>query len=280
MRKRLVLALVAFLPLLTVAPPARAQVPAPKVTITGLFDQVTSMGRNFYDGNYARDGDREWYARTRFRPDFEFAVGRTKAVLGIELDLGYGQMGPNDGGFPGNNAGQVCGFVGGCKFGTGGGLDINTDVAGLFEIKWIYTEFDLTGKDSLLPFIPVQTVARAGGQPFATIGNYKVYYANGDFAGLDLYTTFTPEIKNHLAWVDVEDTLAGGDRQPNAQTRTNRGKDYAIIESPEFTPTKGLDLKPMFSWFHADGTTAGAARRNAFNLRTVGNTMNSGLATG
>src|SRR5262249_42861724 len=35
-----------------------------------------------------------------------------------------------------------------------------------------------------------------------------------------------------------------------------------------------------FSWFHADGTTAGAARRNAFNLRTVGNTMNSGPATG
>src|SRR5499433_3980500 len=280
MRKFPVIAAIFAFALATPAPLVLAQVPAPKVTITGLFDQVTSAGRNFYDGNYSRDNDREWYARTRFRPDFEFTVGRTKAVLGIELDLMYGQGGSNDGGFPGNNSGQVCGFVGGCKFGTGGGLDLNTDVAGLFEIKWIYTEFDLTGKDSLLPFIPVQTVARAGGQPFATIGNYKVYYANGDFAGLDLYTTFTPEIKNHLAWVDVEDTLAGGDRQPNAQTRTNRGKDFAIIESPEFTPTKGLDLKPMFSWFHADGTTAGAARRNAFNLRTVGNTMNSGLATG
>ena len=274
MGKRLILALVAFLTLLTLATPSRAQVPAPKVTITGLFDQVTSMGRNFYDGNYARDGDREWYARTRFRPDFEFAVGRTKAVLGIELDLMYGQGGSNDGGFPGNNSGQPCGFNGGCHFGTGGGLDINTDVAGLFEIKWIYTEFDLTGKDSLLPFIPVLTVARAGGQPFATIANYKVYYANGDFAGLDLYTTFTPNIKNHLAWVDIEDTLAGGDRQANAQIRTNRGKDFAIIESPEFTPFKGLDLKPMFSWFHADGVTTNASRRNATNRRTVGGSMN------
>src|SRR5881296_2597526 len=170
MRQRLVLALFAFLTLLTLAPSARAQPPAPKVTISGLFDQITSAGRNFYDGNYARDGDHEWYARTRFRPDFEF--------------------------------------------------------------KWIYTEFDLTGKDSLLPFIPVLTVARAGGQPFATIANYKVYYANGDFAGLDLYTTFTPNVKNHLAWVDIEDTLAGGDRQANAQIRTNRGKDFAIIESP------------------------------------------------
>jgi len=268
----------AFVTLAAPAPVVLAQVPAPKVTITGVFDQVTSMGRNFYDGNYTRTGDHEWYARTRFRPDFEFAVGRTKAVLGIELDLMYGQGGSNDGGFPGNNSGQNCGFSGGCHFGTGGGLDINTDVAGLFEIKWIYTEFDLTGKDSLLPFIPVLTVARAGGQPFATIANYKIYYANGDFAGLDLYTTFTPNIKNHLAWVDVEDTLAGGNRYTNAQTRTDRGKDFAIIESPEFTPFKGLDLKPMFSWFHVDGVTSNSARRNATNRRTVGGSMNGAAA--
>src|SRR3989454_10028038 len=171
MRRFLVKALFTFVVLAMLAPPAFAQVPAPKVTITGLFDQVTSMGRNFYDGNYARDGDREWYARTRFRPDFEFAVGRTKAVLGIELDLMYGQGGSNDGGFPGNNSGQPCGFNGGCHFGTGGGLDINTDVAGLFEIKWIYTEVDLTRQDSLLPFIPGLTLARAGGQPVASIAD-------------------------------------------------------------------------------------------------------------
>jgi len=270
-------AVLAFVTLATPAPLV-AQAPAPKVTITGLFDQVTSAGWNFYDGNYTRTGDHEWYARTRFRPDFQFVVGRTKAVLGIELDLMYGQGGSNDGGFPGNNSGQPCGFRGGCKFGTGGGLDINTDVAGLFEIKWIYTEFDLTGKDSLLPFIPVQTVARAGGQPFATIANYKVYYANGDFAGLDLYTTFAPNIKNHLAWVDVEDSLAGGNRTANKQMQTTRGKDFAIIESLEFTPFKGLDLKPMFSWFHADGVTSVSSRRNATNRRTVGGSMNGAAA--
>src|SRR5215467_13304851 len=269
----------AFVTLAAPAPLVLAQVPAPKVTITGLFDQVTSAGRNFYDGNYARDGDHEWYARTRFRPDFQFAVGRTKAVLGIELDLMYGQGGSNDGGFPGNNSGQPCGFRGGCKFGTGGGLDINTDVAGLFEIKWIYTEFDLTGKDSLLPFIPVRTVARAGGQPFATIANYKVYYANGDFAGLDLYTTLTPDINIHLAWVDVEDQLAGQNRAP-ASARANRGKDYAIILSPEITPFRELDLKPMFSWFHADGQTSFNARRGLVNLRTVGQAINFPLGLG
>jgi len=280
MRRSVVTAVLAFVILAMLAPPVFAQAPggppAPKVTITGTFDQITAAGRNVYDGNFSRDNDREWYARTRFRPDLEFAVGRTKAVLAIELDLNYGQTGSNDGGFPGNNAGTACGFSGGCKGAgaAGGGLDINTDVAGLFEIKWIYTEFDLTGKDSLLPFIPILTVARAGGQPFGTIANYKVYYANGDFAGLDLYSTFTPDIKNHLAYVIVEDQLAGGNRTAAAQNRTNRGEDYAFIISPEFTPFKGLDLKPMFSWFHADGLTSGSSRRNAFNQRTSGGTMN------
>src|SRR5262249_25011515 len=148
MRKFPVIAAIFAFALATPAPLVLAQVPAPKVTITGLFDEVTSAGRNFHDGHHERDGDPEWSARTPLRPEFMFPVSRTKAVLGIELDLMYGQGGSNDGGFPGNNSGQPCGFRGGCKFGTGGGLDLNTDVAGLFEIKWIYTEFDLTGKDS------------------------------------------------------------------------------------------------------------------------------------
>jgi hypothetical protein len=289
MRRSVLTAVLALVILAIPALPVFAQTPppAPKVTITGTFDQMTTAGRNIYDGNFSRDGDREWYARTRFRPDFEFAVGRTKAVLGVEIDLNYGQTGSNDGGFPGNNSGQACGFQGGCKAAgsAGGGLDLNTDVAGLFEVKWIYTEFDLTGKDSLMPFIPFLTVARAGAQPFGTIANYKVYYANGDFAGLDMYSTFTPDIKTHIAFVIVEDQLAGGNRLPagttSTQNRTSRGEDYAFIISPEFTPFKGLDLKPMFSWFHADGLTSSpAARRNAFNQRTIsagnagGGTMN------
>ena len=281
MRRCLLTAVFTFVILAMLAPAVFAQTPPPepKVTITGTFDQLTTAGRNFYDGNYTRDNDREWYARTRFRPDFEFAVGRTRAVLGIELDLMYGQGGANDGGFPGNNSGQPGGFAGGTKSATGGALDLNTDVAGLFEIKWIYTEFDLTGKDSLLPFIPFLTVARAGGQPFGTIANYKIYYANGDFAGLDLYSTFTPDIKNHFAFVVVEDQLAGGNRS-TATTRTSRGEDYAFIISPEITPFKGLDLKPMFSWFHADGLTAGAARRTAANVRTVGGNIAGAAAVG
>src|SRR5262245_13680105 len=282
MRRCLVTAVLALVALATLAPAVFAQPaapPAPVVTIVGTFDQITSAGRNFYDGNFSRDNDREWYARTRFRPDLTFAVGRTKAVLGLEIDLMYGQGGSNDGGFPGNNSGAAGGFAGGTKSATNGALDSNTDVGGMIEIKWIYTEFDLTGKDSLMPFIPFLTVARAGGQPYGTIANYKVYYANGDFAGLDLYSTFTPDIKNHLAYVVVEDQLAGGNRAA-ATARTSRGEDYAFILSPEFTPFKGLDLKPMVSWFHADGLTPTAARRSATNVRSVGGNIAGQAAVG
>jgi len=280
MRRSFVIAVLALVVLAIPALPAFAQAPAapaPKVTITGLFDQITSAGRNIYDGNFSRDADHEWYARTRFRPDFEWRVGRTAAVLGLEIDFNYGRTGglQNDG-FPQNNTGSAGGFAGGVgPSAASASLGINNDVAGVIKIKYIYTEFDLTGKDSLMPFIPLQTLATAGGQGFGTIANYKVYYANGDFAGLDLATTITPDIKNHLAWVDIEDQLAGQDRTANVQQRTNRGKDFAIIESPEITPFKGLDLKPMFSWFHADGQTANnISRRNSTNLRTVGGSLN------
>src|SRR5712692_6523901 len=133
MQRFLVKTLFTFVVLAMLAAPVFAQAPAPKVTITGLFDQVTSMGRNFYDGNLARDSDREWYARTRFRPDFEFAVGRVKAVLGLEIDLQDGQSGANDGGFPGNNSGVPGGPrsqgtpTGGAKVHASANLALNTD---------------------------------------------------------------------------------------------------------------------------------------------------------
>src|SRR5881628_2871606 len=133
MRKVLTTAVFAVVALAMLAPPVLAQAPAPTVTITGLFDQVTTAGRNFYDGNYGRDNDREWYARTRFRPDFTFEVGRTKAVLGLEIDLMYGQAGPNDGGFPTNVSGSAGGGPGGTKSSTNGALDLNTDVGGMIE---------------------------------------------------------------------------------------------------------------------------------------------------
>jgi hypothetical protein len=290
MRRFTVSVVLAFAILVMLAPPGFAQAPAPKVTISGLFDQVTSMGRNTYDGNFTRNSDSEWYGRTRFRPDFEFAVGRVKAVLGLEIDLQYGQSGTNDGGFPGNTSGSAGGFGAGasggragqtppgCKVNTNGCLDINTDVGGMIEIKWVYTEFPLTGKDSLLPFIPVETMARAGGQPFDTLAQYKLaQYANGDFAGVSAITTFTPNIKTNLAYVIIEDQLAGANRGL-AAAKTGRGEDWAFIFSPEFTPTKGLDIKPLLSYIHVDGQTSGTVRRNLANVGTVGGTLNGNSA--
>jgi hypothetical protein len=286
MRRFIVTAVLAFAILVMLAPPGFAQAPAPKVTISGLFDQITSMGRNTYDGNLTRNSDSEWYARTRFRPDFEFAVGRVRAVLAFEIDLAYGQMGPNDGGFPGNASGSaggaatVAGQPPATKVNTNGSLDINTDVGGMIEIKWIYTEFPLTGKDSLLPFIPVETMARAGGQPFDTLGQYKLaQFANGDFAGVSAITTFTPNIKTNLAYIIIEDQLAGANRG-NPSLKTGRGEDYSVLFSPEFTPTKGLDLKPLFNWIHADGQTSGTVRRNLTNTGTVGGALNAVGARG
>src|SRR5438132_9021984 len=186
MRKFLVIAVVAFVTVAMLAPPVLAQAPAPKVTITGLFDQVTSFGKNYSDGNASRDSDHEWYARTRFRPDFTFEVGRTKAVLGIEIDLTYGRIGQRTGG-PGKNVqgAYTGGFLGNqldTHAGTTADSSLNTDVTGVMEMKWVYTEFDLTGKDSLLPFIPVETRGRAGLQPFGDLTDKtKVAYATGDF---------------------------------------------------------------------------------------------------
>jgi len=96
MRRMVLAAVLAVAMLAMLVPPAMAQ--TPKVTITGLFDQVMSVGKNYSESNFSRDSDQEWYARTRFRPDFTFEVGRVKAVMGLELDLTYGQVGSCGGG--------------------------------------------------------------------------------------------------------------------------------------------------------------------------------------
>lgn len=280
MRKVLIVAVfaVAFLGML--APPVFAQAPAPKVTITGLFDQVLSGGQNFYDGNYSRNGDREWYARTRFRPDFVFEVGRTKAVLGLELDADYGQTSTCGAG-PGKAPFSCTGM----HFGSTASAGLNTDVAGIVEIKWMYTEFDLTGKDSLMPFIPVLTVARAGLQAFGTLASYKVTYANGDFAGFSAVSTFAPNIKTNVTFVVVEDEIAGTgglpqNRGAGAGARVTRGKDNAWILSADITPFQGLDVKPLYSYFRADGTTSGSARRTATDRFVGGGASNAVLNGG
>ncbi len=258
------------------APMAYAQAPAPKVTINGIIDSVSSLSRNMstVELNYTRTGDQEWYARTRGRFDITGEIGKARAVLGLEIDATWGQTGNADSAAAGSfacaantGAGGITGAVT-CpqqRSGSQGGFDLNTDVPGIIEVKWLYTEFPL-------PLIPVPTVVRLGAQPWAA--TYKLaVLATGDFAGVNLTSTITPNVKFNLAYAQVEEAGSGADDYPwipgsSSQTSYTqaRGEDYAIVASVEVTPFKGLDLRPIYSYFYANGSTNIAARQGRGGL--------------
>jgi hypothetical protein len=285
-----------------VAPPdvfAQAAAPTPKATITGFIDNVGTFTQNMSssDLNWNRNRDQQTYGRTRGRFDIVGEVGQAKAVFGFEIDAYWGQTGfidSNNG--PGcvtggTSATVQCGSVG---TGSESSFDLNTDTQGNLQIKWLYTEFPL-------PLVPIPIIARLGAQPFATAANYKLgVYANGDFAGVNLYATFSPTFKTQFTYVAVDENLLGkgttgvaansvspvlpfttslqnkcitgtavttGGISTVAGTVTanctpqSRGDNWAIIASPEITVMKGLDIKPMYSWFSATGLTSSAARQ-------------------
>lgn len=124
-----------------------------------------------------------------------------------------------------------------------------------------------------MPLIPVPTVARIGAQPFGSAATYKLAtYAGGDFAGLNLVTTITPNVKLVGTYVQVEEALVGREGGFGIPASQLRGDDFAIIVAPEITPLKGLDIKPMYSYFYASGTTStGQARigRGGVNTTTA-----------
>ena len=126
----LALALVAL-----AAPMAFAQAPAPKVTINGLIDNVTSYSQNVanYNGGFFNRKDSMWYFRTRGRFDIIGEVGKAKGVLGLEMDHVFGQAGSNDSTIV--NAGAASGTAVQTGFGTDGSFDLNTDSRGIIEVK-------------------------------------------------------------------------------------------------------------------------------------------------
>jgi hypothetical protein len=288
MRRMLVLSLALTALLGFVAPPdvfAQAAAPTPKATITGFIDNVGTYTQNMStsDLNVNRNRDHQVYGRTRGRFDIVGEVGQAKAVFGFEIDSYWGQTGfidSNNG--PGcvtaSSGAVTCGAVG---TGSESSFDLNTDTQGNFQVKWLYTEFPL-------PLVPIPIIARLGAQPFATAASYKLAtYANGDFPGINLYATFSPTFKTQFTYVAVDENVlgkgafgpflnsstSGGTLQnkcintagvvQSAATCTaqSRGDNWAIIGSPEITVMKGLDIKPMFSTFHATGLTSGAARQ-------------------
>src|SRR5262245_772305 len=97
MRRTLFLALAALVTLGMLAPAAMAQIPpTPKVTISGLIDNMMTIERNSADLNFTDTRDNEWYARTRGRFDISAEIGRAKGVLGLEIDAYYGLTGFQD----------------------------------------------------------------------------------------------------------------------------------------------------------------------------------------
>ena len=255
MRRIFVLALAALALLGVVTPDAFAQAPTPTFKINGLIDSLTTYSRNTsnYDGDLARN-DKQWYARSRGRFDFIGEVGKAKGVLGLEIDLAYGQTGAGDTNIP-TTTNQVC-------FGCTGSIDANTDIRTVLELKWLYTEFEV-------PLIPVPTVLRIGAQPYGGAATYKGgTYASGDFGGLNVVSTITPNIRINATYVNVEEALTGKQDGFGIPVTQARGDDFAIIIAPEITPFKGLDLKPMFSYFNAQGTTSGAARSGRGGVNT------------
>jgi len=228
-----------------------AQAPAPKVTITGFIDEVGTYGKNLsdYDNNYSRQKDTQATGRTRGRFDIIGEVGKAKAVLGIELDAMYGQTGANDT-FLDTRSNITGGITQGGRqcAGCNAGFDMNTDTIGMVEIKWLYTEFPLP--------IPLPNTLRLGAQPFGTVATDKLaLYANGDFPGVVVNLEFAPGATLNLAYVQLEEQLTG------FKDGWIRGEDWAVIASFGFSPFKGLDVKPMYSFFQAQGATSGTARQ-------------------
>jgi len=251
MRRLLILAVALVAGLGMLAPPAMAQAPAPKVTITGFVDEIGTFGKNLsdYDNNYNRQKDTQATGRTRGRFDIIGEVGKAKAVLGIELDAMYGQTGNNDTFLDTRNSLTGATVAGGRQCaGCNAGFDLNTDTIGLVEIKWLYTEFPMP--------IPIPNTIRFGAQPFGTVATDKLaLYANGDFPGVVVNLDFTPAARLNLAYVQVEEQITG------FKDGWIRGEDWAVIASFGFTPFKGLTVKPMYSFFQPQGQTSTSARQ-------------------
>jgi len=241
--------------------PAFAQAPAPKVTITGLLDFATSVSKN-WSGLDVTDGgkDHMWYSRERGVFNIMAEVGRSKAVWAIELD---GVNGAGAVTAPGNT----------------NNFDLDTDVnnnstanGGFVETKWLYVETPLMGPGSILPFVPVSTVLRAGAQP-ARGHEYKVgILFGGDFPGVTLESAWAPNLKSTVTYAQIGEGLD----KIVAPNRVTNNEDFAILASVEFEVFKGLTVKPTYAYANytcgnSQGTgTLGTEAKNGFTPGACG----------
>ena len=268
---RRVLTLALALAVLGVAVPgawAQPAAPTPQVTITGFVDTVSTWSKNLQDNRFDRTGDTQWDTRNRGRFDIIGQLGTAKAVFGFEIDEAWGTTALN-----GLDNNLSSGGTGAQRAATNGAFDINTDTQGTVEVKWLYTEFQV-------PMMPFPTIVRVGAQPFAT--QYKLAaLANGDFAGVNIDMNFTPNVKAHFTYAQIEENLTGSRRALGF----GRGDDWAIIASVEVTPIKGLDIRPIYSFTQLVGSTSSSTRASvggiggppSFNRSAIGGAAGPGL---
>jgi len=247
--RRFIAVAVAVVALFGAITPASAQVPAPKVTINGLIDFATSVSKN-WSGFDVTDGGKDhlWYSRERGVFTFTGEVGRTKGVWAVELDF-------------------VNGAGGTVASGNSANFDMDTDVPGQVETKWLYVETPITGPGSIMPFIPVPTILRAGAQP-ARGHEYKFgILFGGDFPGVTLETAWAPNLKSTVTYAQIGEGLD----TVNAPNRAINNEDFAILGSVEFEVFKGLTVKPTYSYAsYTCGNGQGSANlgteaKNGFN---------------
>ncbi len=252
---------VAVVVMLASASAALAQAPAPKVTINGFIDEVGAWNRNQgldatdrARGSLVNPGEDEFYGRTRGRFDIVGEVGKAKGILGLELDLIYGQSGISDA----CNA-PFQGTGSGCRVAVNGGFDADNDLLNQLELKWMYVEVPLTGPGSLLSFIPLEGVVRLGGQPYA-LGLKPSILADSDFGGAQFEFRFSPVAKLSITYAQFEESSVGS-QGALAGTGFGRGEDWGTIAKFDFAPLKGLRVSPIYTFQEIAGTTAALLRR-------------------
>lgn len=253
MRRTLVvfLALIAAIGLL--APPVMAQAPAPKVTISGLIDFVASVSKNWQDTDLTNARDTLGYTRERGRLDFIGEVGKSKMVWGIELDFSNGvYQGSTGNSAPGNSA----------------SFDLDTDIAGQVETKWLYVETMLTGPGSIMPFIPVASTIRAGAQPYRGHGYKNGLIIAGDFSGITVETKWSPNVNSTLTWAAINEA---GSR---TQSLTPQAEGFDFLASVEVLPAKGFKIKPTYVFNDRDGGNNGSAGLGSENKGGFSTNMN------
>ncbi|HET9488256.1 MAG TPA: hypothetical protein VFR64_00675 [Methylomirabilota bacterium] len=214
-------------------PPAA---PAPKVTINGLIDFVSSLYHNLSDfditgaapipGAHGRDNG--WYSRERGIFTVTGEVGRSKGVLSLEMDFANGRIDTLTAAPSGNN-----------------GFDLEADEKGQIEVKWLYLEAPITGSDSLLPFVPMPTVGRFGAQPARGHDFKPGIQFSGDFPGATFETGWAQNIRSVLTYAQIDEQLDGVLNPVGTE-------DFAFVGSLLVSLSKELTVKPTYSYVRFD----------------------------